>query len=340
MQCLEDSLKVLWAHKTQRLAEKPPRCFRPRAIVLAGPTGCGKTDLSISLAQRLGGEIVSADSMQVYKNMDLGTAKPTVRQRDLIPHHLLDICEVKQLYNVCRFVEDAEKAINSVASRNRVPIVVGGTGFYLSSLLLGPPQGPPSDPCIRAELESQWERFGGNLAFEQLQKKDPDYAGKITRADKHKILRGLEVFALTNQGISALPWPRRDRANSIDFHSFFLHRPRDLLYRRLERRCDTILQRGLLDEVQQLLAQGLLDNSSACQAIGYKQALQFFDSSRDAAALELLRSDFKKATRHYAKRQFTWFRRYPEFQWLDLTKLGEEIALEIIACDYSMHFRG
>lgn len=340
MQCLEDSLKVLWVHKTQRLAVDEPRDFRPRAIVLAGPTGCGKTDLSISLARRLGGEIISADSMQVYQSMDLGTAKPTPRQRALIPHHLLDICEIKHPYNVCRFVEDAERAIHSIASRNRVPIVVGGTGFYLSSLLLGPPQGPASDPCIRAELEQQWERFGGHIAYAQLREKDPLYADKITCADKQKILRGLEVLALTGQGLSAQPWPRRDRPHGIDYHSFFLHRPRDLLYRRIDRRCDAILQRGLLDEVQQLLSQGLLENSSACQAIGYKQALRFLDSPRDTDAQNRLRSEFKKATRHYAKRQFTWFRRYPEFQWLDLNKLGEEIALEIIACDYSMHFRG
>lgn len=341
MKCLEDSLRILWAHKTQRLAQVPIDS-RPRAIVIAGPTGCGKTNLSIALAQLLGGEIISADSMQVYRGMDLGTAKPTPYQQELIPHHLIDICEVRHIYNVARFVNDAKDAILSAFSRNRVPIVVGGTGFYISSLLQGAPQAPPSDPGVRAQLLAQWEKFGPDIAFAYLKKNDPDYAAKITRSDKHKIIRALEVLALCQRPLSSFPWPIRQKSNaeSIDFHCFFIHRPRPLLYKSIEKRCDEMLSSGLIDEVRSLLGQGLLENSSACQAIGYRQTVQYLRTNGDQSNLKHLAEELKKATRHYAKRQFTWFRRCSDFQWLDVEKLTDEIVVEIIAGDYNLHFQG
>lgn len=339
MQCLEDSLKVLWGHRTKLAAQSPMENFIPRAIVLAGPTSCGKSDLGLTLAQRLGGEIISADSMQVYRGMNVGTAKPSLRHQELIPHHLIDICDVRQTYNACRFAEDAKRAILSAASRNRVPILVGGTGFYLNSLLLGPPQVPPSDPHVRSQLEAHWEKFGADLAFANLREKDPEYAAKISRGDKHKILRGLEIMSMTGQKVSAFPWPAKRRNSPIEFHRFFLHRPRFSLYRRIEQRCEIMIRRGLLEEVSALIQEGLLENRSASQAIGYRQALDFLKAPQTNEAFLRFRDDFKKASRHYAKRQFTWFRRCADFQWIDLEKTGEDVACEIIAEEYSAYMR-
>lgn len=340
MKCLEDSLRILWAHKSQRLFEVPLQT-RPRAIVIAGPTGCGKSKLAMALALILGGEIISADSMQVYRGMDIGTAKPTLQQQQAVAHHLLDICDLDQIYNAARFVEDATKAIASAASRNRVPIICGGTGFYISSLIYGGPQAPPSDPAIRKQLLSQWDKFGADIAYTYLKSCDPAYAVKISKFDKHKIIRALEVLAITERPLSSFsPLNRRIESSAVDYRCFFLHRSRPTLYRRIEKRCEEMLQTGLLEEVSYLSDRGILENLTASQAIGYRQAIAYLKSKKEPSDFKHFVCEFKKATRHYAKRQFTWFRRASDFQWLDIEKLTEEIALEIIAGDYNAHFRG
>jgi tRNA dimethylallyltransferase len=310
---------------------------KKRVIVIAGPTACGKTELSLKLAKLLGGEVVSADSMQVYRKMDIGTAKATPAQRALIPHHLIDICDIDDPYTVYRYAADASAAIYSIAARNKVPIVVGGSGFYLHALMFGAPKGPPSDPILRASLEAELDLMGPEFLYSRLQEQDPQYAAKITKADRQKIVRALEIIALTQKKVSSFAWSKQPLATrpGFDFRCFFLHRPKEYLYERIEKRCEQMLAHGLLQEVRELQALGLEDNASACEAIGYRQVLAYFNTQQSRLDYEALLTEFKKASRHYAKRQFTWFRKEPAFRWIDMNLHDAELALDAIIKDYT-----
>lgn len=307
---------------------------KKRVIVLAGPTACGKSAFAMSLAEMLRGEIISADSMQVYRGMDVGTAKPPKVDRELVPHHLIDIRNVTDTFNVVDFYYEARHCCQQVHSRDSIPMVVGGSGFYLHSLLYGPPSGPPSVPEVRKALEEEESRLGSEALYERLKQLDPHYAATITGHDKQKIVRALEIIALTGKKVSKLSWKGRRKPQNYDFRCWFLYRPRDAIYRRIEKRCDEMIANGLLEEVGALDNQGLRTNSSASQAIGYRQALDFLDSGQTPDDYRCFVETFKQASRHYAKRQFTWFRREPLFRWLDLDMHDPEVALEMIRQDY------
>jgi len=307
---------------------------KKRVIVISGPTCTGKSALAMKLAKTMDGEIISADSMQVYKGMDIGTAKPSREDRLLIPHHLIDIRDVTDHFNVVDFFYEARNACQKVLERGDVPIVAGGSGFYLHTLLYGPPSGPPSIPELRETLEEEMERSGSEVLYSRLQELDPIYAKSITKNDKQKIIRALEIIMLTNKKVSKLSWKGRRKPQNYDFRCWFLHRPKDVLYHRIDRRCEQMLKDGFLEEVIRLDAEGLRSNTSAAQAIGYRQALDYLRSPQTTEDYAYFVSKFKQATRNYAKRQFTWFKKEPEFRWIDVDLHDPEIVFDMIMKDY------
>lgn len=307
---------------------------KKRVIVIAGPTGVGKTKLALTIGQILEGEIVSADSMQVYKGMDIGTAKATAEERKKVFHHLVDICDISKNYNVVSYYNEAYRIIKKVFLKNKVPIICGGSGFYLHALLYGPPKGPPAEPKVRQKLEDLVEKIGVESLYERLQLLDPHYAATISEKDKHKVVRALEIITLTGQPVSSLPRPDKIQQGDYDFRLWFLSMPKELLYARVEKRCDEMIKKGFIEEVEKLEKQGLRQNHTASQAIGYRQCLEYLQTDQSAREKDKFILEFKKASRHYVKRQFTWFKKEPHFRWLDLHDLGFERAVEYILQDY------
>ncbi len=282
----------------------------PRIIVIVGPTGAGKTRLSLLLAERAGGEVVSADSQQVYTGMDIGTGKVTADERARAPHHLLDILRPDEEMTAQRFVELADRAIEDIAARNRTVIVCGGTGLYVRSLLLGLFAGPPADPEVRAELS----KLGLAALREELERVDPQAAAKIERNDEKRTIRALEVYRLTGEPMSAhqarhdhKTLPRRYEAQLVG-----LAPEREALYRNIDARVDQMLADGLEDEVTALRAAGYLPPLRSQQAIGYAE---LHDAAAGvverARAIELI----KRNSRHYARRQLSWYRGDATITW-------------------------
>ncbi len=283
----------------------------------------------------IGGEIISADSMQIYRGMDIGTSKIPPEEREGIPHHLIDIKDITESFNVVDFYFDASHACQFILAQGHVPIIVGGSGFYIHSLLYGPPSGPPPIPELRKALEDEMEEIGAEAMFEKLKLQDPHYASTITKNDKQKIIRGLEIIALTRKKVSRHPWKSRTKPLGYNFHCWFLHRPKEVLYRGIEKRCEKMLQNGFLEEVKALISRGLMENSSASQAIGYRQAIEYLHSAQTPEDYRQFVTSFKQASRNYAKRQFTWFKKEPMFRWLDMELHDQEVALDMIIQDYS-----
>jgi tRNA dimethylallyltransferase len=310
--------------------------LKKRIIVLAGPTATGKSDLAMRLADKLNGEIITADSMQVYKGMDIGTAKPTKEDRARVPHHLLDIRHVSDIFNVVDFYYEARHACQQVLNRGAVPIVVGGSGFYLHSLIYGPPSGPPSVPELRKQIEEELERLGPDVLYARLQQLDLEYARTITKNDKQKIVRALEIIQLTGKKVSRLSWKGRKKPQNYDFRCWFLHRPKEKLYHRIENRCLKMIHDGLIDEVTLLKAEGLEKNTSASQAIGYRQTLDYLNTPQTKQDFLNYQTLFKQASRNYAKRQLTWFRKESLFRWIDQDLHDPEVVQDIIMQDYEL----
>jgi tRNA dimethylallyltransferase len=313
----------------------PPK--KEKIIVIAGPTGVGKTEFSIRLADLIGGEILSSDSMQVYRKMDIGTAKATPQQQQKIPHHLIDIRDVNEPFNVVDFYRESHKVCKDILRRKKVPIVVGGAGFYLHSFLYGPPLGPPADPEIRKYLEEQLEKVGADALYERLQILDPIYAKTITERDRHKIIRALEIMIILKKPVSDLPRPQ-NMLPTCNFRCWFLYLPREKLYPKVEARCDAMIDAGLIQEVKELEVLGIRNNSSAMQAIGYKQTLDFLQTPQMETDRKTYIDTFKKASRHYVKKQITWFRRERSFRWLDISKIPQDRLLEYVIQDYEQSF--
>lgn len=315
----------------------PSTIQRPKKkiIVIAGPTACGKSDISLQLAQVIGGEIVSGDSMQVYLGMDIGTSKATKHDMELVPHHLIDIRNVTDPFNVVDFYYEARHSCQIILSRENIPIIVGGSGFYLHSLIYGPPSGPPSVPELRKSLENEIEKVGSEALFKKLEQLDFEYARTITKNDKQKIVRALEIIELTGSKVSKLSWKSRKKPQNYDFRCWFFYRPKENLYKRIEKRCDKMVADGLLDEVKNLVQLGITQNSSASQAIGYRQALEYLASKQTKEDYQRFIEQFKQASRHYAKRQLTWFRKEPLFRWVDV-EVDHEMVIDLIKQDYEL----
>lgn len=313
-----------------------PLSKKKKIIVISGPTAVGKTPLSLLIAKAIGGQIISADSMQVYRGMDIGTAKATKEERSSIIHHLIDSREIDESYSVMEFYREASQAINEIFSKGAVPIVVGGTGFYIHALIYGPPRGPASDPHLRSCLEEEMKRLGPQEMFDRLNKIDPEYASTITHGDRHKIIRGLEIVTLSDKKVSDLKVPPCFGLDLYDFRCWFLHYPKAVLYPRIEMRCDAMIQAGLIEEVKRLEIQGLSSNPTACQAIGYRQCLEYLHSAQTQEDWDRFVFSFKQASRRYAKRQLTWFRKEPLFHWVDLSQVDSKMCLEMIIQNYEV----
>jgi tRNA dimethylallyltransferase len=335
----DKELQILLTHFTLPQKQKlGPRSKKKKIIIIAGPTAVGKTQLSLFIAKAIGGQIVSADSMQVYRGMDIGTAKPTLEERRTVPHHLIDSRDLDETFNVVEYYHEACQAIKEIFDKGAVPIVVGGTGFYIHSLIYGPPSGPPSDPDLRKTLEEEMATKGTQTMYDKLKELDPDYALTITQKDRHKIIRALEILAITRQKVSELPPVSSDNPENYDFRCWFVYMPQESLYPRVEMRCDKMIAEGFLEEVKRLEKEGLRKNSSACQAIGYKQCLEYLDSPQSQEDWDHFIDSFKQASRRYVKRQFTWFRKEPLFRWLNIDKLPIELAAEMLIQDYEQSF--
>ena len=288
------------------------------ALAVVGPTASGKSALALELAERFGGEIVSCDSMQIYRGMDVGTAKPTAEERARVPHHMLDIRDPDEPYSAADYGEEAESVAETVLSRGGLPIFCGGTGLYLSAVLTGRhDDAPPSDPALRAELSERGKTEDGRRElYDELLALDPASAAATHPNNLRRVVRALEIYRLTGTPKSVFDRESREREARFDCLILGLDFPeRKDLYARIDRRVDGMMKDGLYDEAKRLWERGYLaPKTTAGQAIGYRQFLPCFagESSPEEAAEQI-----KLATRRYAKRQLTWFRAQPGVVWLD-----------------------
>ncbi|HXY61480.1 MAG TPA: tRNA (adenosine(37)-N6)-dimethylallyltransferase MiaA [Nitrospirota bacterium] len=297
-------------------------------LIISGPTAVGKTDASILLAQELGAEIVSADSMQIYRGMDIGTAKPTREQRRIVYHHMIDVAEPNQPYSVGDYLRDARTAIDGIISSGGTPIVVGGTGLYIRALTRGLFHGPPADLDLRERLLQREAEGGTGTLYSDLVKVDPEAAIKIHPNDLRRTVRALEVYHLKDRKLSEFQREHSFRDRPYRFRLLFLIRSRAELYPRIEKRVDQMINDGLEAEVKTLMDRGYRPELPSMQGLGYKQFMDHYlgkTSRVDAVAL------LKRDSKRFAKRQFTWFRREPEAQWMDISGLvnSQEIVSRI-----------
>lgn len=297
---------------------------KPRIVVIAGPTAAGKTTVSIETAIHCCGEIVSADSVQVYRHMDIGSAKPTVEQRSTVPHHMIDVCDPDEDFSAGDYVKLARRCIREIVERNRVPVVVGGTGLYLRLLLGGVVDVPPSDNRLRAQLRAKEAREGPGTLHALLERVDSKSAAEISPSNLVRIIRALEVFDRTGRRFSSLTRDHGFRDRPYDVLFIALHVDRAILYERIDKRVDRMIEDGLLKEVSNLNRLGFSRELKAMQAIGYRHAnMALAGELSETEAIRLMKRD----TRRYAKRQLTWFRSEPEAVWCASADPAEVILM-------------
>ena len=303
-----------------------------KLFAVVGPTASGKTALSIELARRMGGEIVCCDSMQIYRRMEIGTAKPTAEERSAVPHRMFDLADPEEPYSCADYVRDAASEIGEITARGVIPILCGGTGLYLDSLLRGGSfEETEVDPALREELRLFAEREGNHALHERLRAVDPASAEAIHENNVKRVIRALEIFYGT--GMTKTEADKRSRAVESPYDATVIglrFESRELLYRRIDRRVELMLEAGLLEETRRLRDEGVFErNATAAQAIGYKELLGYLDGKAGLAeSVETL----KRATRRYAKRQMTWFGAKEYVRWLTLDREGEmKPAEEILA---------
>lgn len=296
-----------------------------KLAALVGPTAVGKTELAIPLAQRLNAEILSCDSMQIYRGMDIGTAKASRDEQKLVPHHLIDIVDAEQNFTVAEYQRKARQLIEEINQRGKIPMLVGGTGLYYQAVVDNYsfyPMATRQD--IRQRLQMEAAEKGLPELYTRLQDIDPDYALRISPQDEKRIIRALEVYELTG-----IPFSRQQnrQRNTYNLAAVGLYLPRENLYQRINERVDKMLSRGLIDEVKEFRERGYGLHNNAMQALGYKQVLYYLDG---LMSYQEMVDTIKKETRHFAKRQYTWFKRDDRIKWFDLTQDSQPVLVEKI----------
>ncbi len=286
----------------------------PIIPIITGPTAVGKTQTSIELAKKMNGEIVSIDSRQLYKYLDIGTAKPTLREQTGIPHHLIDIFEPNVLISAGKYRDLATKTVHDIVSRGKLPIFVGGSGMYIKAIIHGIFKQSKSDPEIRNRLLHEIKEKGNALLYNRLVDVDPDSATKIHLNDSKRITRALEIFEITGKPASQL-YKNQVPDPAFPTKIFVFHMKRDELYKRINQRVDQMLNEGLIDETQNMIDQGHRDALDTIKTIGYQEVIQYLDNT---VSLEEMTENLKQNTRRYAKRQLTWFRNQLDAEWIEM----------------------
>lgn len=306
----------------------------PELLVVTGPTATGKTALGAALARLLDGEVVGADSMQIYRGMDIGTAKPTAAEMGGVPHHMIDVADPSESFSAARWAAMASACVDDILARGRVPVVVGGTGLYIDALLRRADfAAAPGDSGLRARLEAEYDALGGEAFRRRLAEVDPARAEKLAPGDKKRLVRALEVFRLTGETITAHDERSRrepPRYTSMKVALDFTERER--LYERIDRRAAQMFADGLADEVRGLLAAGLSERCTAMQAIGYKETAAYL---RGETSLDEAIERVQRESRRYAKRQLTWLRREEGVRWLRWENAPDIRAARQIATEFS-----
>ena len=291
-------------------------------IILTGPTAVGKTDLSIQLAKAINGEIISADSMQVYRHMDIGSAKVTPEEMDGVPHHLIDVLEPEEEFNVVVFQKLAKEALTGIYERGHIPIIVGGTGFYIQALLYEIDfTENDGDTAIRRELEKLAQTQGAGCLHQMLQEIDPESAASIHQNNVKRVIRAIEFYRQTGKKISLHNEQEREKQSPYQFLYYVLDTDRKTLYERIDRRVDLMMEHGLVDEVKHLADMGCTRDMVSMQGLGYKEILDYLSGE---IPLEEAVYILKRDTRHFAKRQITWFKRERDVRWLELEQFQND----------------
>lgn len=302
-------------------------------VILAGPTAVGKTDLSIQLAKRIGGAIISADSMQVYKYMDIGSAKVMPEEMEGVKHYLIDELDPSDEFNIVRFQQMAKEALNEIYANGQIPIVAGGTGFYIQALLYDIDfTHQDSDEAFRKKMADFAAEHGTETLHEKLKEIDPVSYETIHANNTKRVIRALEYYHLTGQPISAHNEQEHKKESPYNFAYFVLTDDRAHLYERIDRRVDLMMKKGLVDEVKRLYNMGYHKDMVSMQGLGYKELLSYLDGE---CTLDEAVYIIKRETRHFAKRQFTWFRRERDVIWLDKAANkynDEQILADMIKC--------
>ncbi len=305
-----------------------------RVIILAGPTASGKTEYAIRLAEELDGEIVSCDSMQIYKYLDIGSAKPDTSQLGRVKHHLVDCIDPRDDFSVAEYQKMAKGSIKDIAGRGKTPVVTGGTGLYMNSLIYDMDFAvEPAHSDFRDEMKKLAEKQGAEALYKRLKERDPDAAARIHPNNVKKVIRALEASEYTEEGVRDIS-KLSSRCGDYDICLLGITWPREMLYERINKRVDILIEAGLEKEIKQLLSMGLTEDNISMKGIGYKEMIGYIHGEYDfAEAVRLI----KRNTRHYAKRQMTWFRRYDDLKWFDLSRYE---AAETAVSDMLGYIRG
>ena len=288
---------------------------KDKLIILAGPTASGKTAVSVDLAKRIGGEIISADSMQIYRGMDIGTAKITADEMQGVKHYLINVSDPKEDFNIVKFQNMVKCSIEEIKKNGHIPILVGGTGFYIQSVIYDINFDKEDDNgSIRKVLEEEYDKMGADFMYEKLKKIDSISAENIHKNNKKRIIRAIEYFLINNALISEHNELQRKKTSPYDFRFFVLNPKRDILYDRINKRVDKMVEKGLVDEVKSLIESGISIDNISMQGIGYKEIVEYLEGN---IPLDKAVESIKQNTRHMAKRQVTWFKRERDVIYID-----------------------
>ncbi len=296
-----------------------------KLVVLGGPTATGKSDIGVQLAKKIGGEVISADSMQVYRGMDIGSAKLSTAEMEGVPHYLIDVLDPKEEFDVTRFQELAKEALGEIYSHGHIPILVGGTGFYIQALLYDIDfTEQEKDTAYRKQLLQYADENGPEALHEKLEEVDPEAADEIHPHNVKRVIRALEYYHQSGEKISEHNRKEREKGSPYNYRYFVLTDDREKLHARIDARVDKMIEDGLVEEVRSLQEAGCRKDMTSMQGLGYKEILDYLSGG---CSLEEAVEQIKKSTRRYAKRQLTWFKREPDVIWIDRSKLPDEAAI-------------